>query len=103
MDDLTNERYFLSSVQPFVWLSVVPKEYFKLQRQRQPLALLIFAYFGALLEQILQDWWTDSCGKSIVDVVDDCLGSYWAEWMAWPKQVVNQHQQQQRYQQNAKS
>jgi predicted alpha/beta hydrolase len=95
MNPLTNSRYFLPSIQPFIWLSVVPKEYFKLQRQRQPLALLIFAYFGALLEQLHRDWWTDSCGKSIVGVVDDCLGSYWAEWMEWPKQAVNQRQQQQ--------
>jgi hypothetical protein len=77
-------------LKPFIWLSVVPKEYFKLQRQRQPLALLIFAYYGALLHQFQTYWWTDSCGKSIVSVVDDFLGSYWAEWMEWPKQVVNQ-------------
>ncbi|KAI4939925.1 uncharacterized protein J4E92_001212 [Alternaria infectoria] len=80
---------------PFVWLSLVPKEYFKLQQQRQPLALLIFAYFGALLEQLHTGWWTAGCGTSIVGVVDDFLGSYWAEWMEWPKQVVNQQQQRQ--------
>jgi hypothetical protein len=73
----------------------VPKEYFRLQQQRQPLALLIFAYFGALLEQLQQYWWADSCGESIVSVIDDCLGPYWAEWMDWPKQVVKHRQQQQ--------
>lgn len=73
---------------PFMWLAIVPKEYFVLQRQRQPLALLIFAYFGAFLQRLDKQWWTENCGKSIVRVIDDILGPYWNEWMEWPLHVV---------------
>ena len=26
--------------------------------------------------------------RDIVSVVDDLLGEYWSEWIAWPKSVV---------------
>ncbi|KAL6707023.1 hypothetical protein ACN47E_004973 [Coniothyrium glycines] len=77
---------------PFVWLSIAPEKYFVLQRQRQPLALLLFAYFGVLLQRLDGLWWLDSCGKSIVQAVDECLGSYWQSWMDWPLRVVGLRQ-----------
>ncbi|KAF2278444.1 uncharacterized protein EI97DRAFT_431663 [Westerdykella ornata] len=73
---------------PFIWLFLVPDKYFVLQQQRQPSALILFAYFGALLQRLNGYWWMEGCGKSIVGVVDECLGPYWSSWLDWPKQVV---------------
>jgi hypothetical protein len=73
---------------PFIWLCLAPKEYFLLLEQRQPPALLIFACFGALLHSLDRYWWMEGCGKSIVSVVDECLGPYWSPWTEWPRQTV---------------
>ncbi|PSN66364.1 hypothetical protein BS50DRAFT_622051 [Corynespora cassiicola Philippines] len=73
---------------PFAWLFLAPESYFVLQQQRQPLALVLFAYFGTLLQQLDDYWWMEGCGKSIVGAVDDCLGPYWSPWTEWPKNAV---------------
>jgi hypothetical protein len=73
---------------PFIWLSSAPEKYFVLQQQRQPHALIIFAYFGVLLHRLNDYWWAEGCGQSIVSTVDECLGPYWSPWIDWPKRVV---------------
>jgi hypothetical protein len=73
---------------PFIWLFLISNEYLLLQRQRQPAALIIFAYFGSLLQRLDEYWWMEGCGKSIVGAVQGCLGSFWNPWMQWPKDFV---------------
>ncbi|KAM5341551.1 hypothetical protein ACJ41O_014582 [Fusarium nematophilum] len=73
---------------PFIWLHFAPDEYFELLLQRQPPALLIFAYLGTLFHGLNDYWFMDGWGRSMVDVANELLGEYWSRWMAWPKQVV---------------
>ncbi|KAF2799665.1 hypothetical protein K505DRAFT_265305 [Melanomma pulvis-pyrius CBS 109.77] len=73
---------------PFIWASLSPEQYFKLLHQRQPSALIIFAYFGAVLNSLDRYWWMEGCGKSIVGAVDECLGPYWTPFLEWPKKTV---------------
>ncbi|KAH7349173.1 hypothetical protein BKA66DRAFT_476813 [Pyrenochaeta sp. MPI-SDFR-AT-0127] len=73
---------------PFVWLLLTPQRYFDLLEQRQPPALVIFAWFGASIHCLNQHWWIEGCGKSIVDMVEECLGPYWTPWTEWPKKIV---------------
>lgn len=73
---------------PFIWASLSPEQYFKLLHQRQPSALIIFAYFGAVLSSLDRYWWMEGCGASIVGVVDECLGPYWTPFLEWPKKTV---------------
>lgn len=73
---------------PFIWVSIVPEAYFTLLQQRQPPAMIIFAYFGALLHRMNHYWWIQGCGRSIIDVVDHCLGPYWDDWLSWPKEFL---------------
>ncbi|KAF1361125.1 hypothetical protein EJ07DRAFT_154476 [Lizonia empirigonia] len=70
---------------PFIWLFNAPEKYLVLQQQRQPFALVTFAYYGVMLHQLHSYWWAEGCGKSIVGAVDECLGPYWSSWMDWPK------------------
>jgi hypothetical protein len=74
---------------PFIWLFNAPEKYFVLQHQRQPHALIIFAYYGALLHELDGYWWAEGCGRSIVNAVDECLGPYWSSEIEWPKQAVS--------------
>ncbi|KAF3008473.1 hypothetical protein E8E13_004528 [Curvularia kusanoi] len=70
---------------PFIWVSIVPLAFFSLLEQRQVPAMIIFANFGALLHRLNHLWYMEGCGKSIVEVVDQCLGPYWGEWLDWAK------------------
>lgn len=71
-----------------MWLFLAPEQFFQLQRQRQPPALIILAYYRALLQQLNKYWWAQGCGESIVSAVDEVLGPFWAPWTLWPKEVV---------------
>ncbi|KAM6506905.1 hypothetical protein FALCPG4_018723 [Fusarium falciforme] len=73
---------------PFIWLQSSPEEYFELLQQRQPPALLIFAYLGALFHSLNDHWFLDGWGRNMVDVADELMGEYWSRWMTWPKSVV---------------
>lgn len=87
-DDQSGWGYNREWSAPFIWLLSAPQQYFVLLEQRQPPALIIFAWFGASIHILDPRWWLEGCGKSIVNVVDECLGQYWAPWTAWPKQIV---------------
>ncbi|UPK92901.1 hypothetical protein LCI18_003836 [Fusarium solani-melongenae] len=73
---------------PFIWLEACPDEYIELLQQRQPPALLIFAYLGVLFHALNDYWFVDGWGRNMVEVADELLGEYWSRWMAWPKSVV---------------
>ena len=73
---------------PMIWLYFSPEEVFLPLHQRQPAALLIFAYFGALLHELEGYWFMKGWGYDIVNVVDELLGDYWSNWTEWPKQAV---------------
>ena len=73
---------------PLMFIHFAPNAYFTLLHQRQPPALVLFAYFGALLHGITDYWFMDGLGKEIVEVVADLLGSYWRPWISWPLDVV---------------
>ncbi|KAH7142737.1 hypothetical protein B0J13DRAFT_50680 [Dactylonectria estremocensis] len=77
---------------PFIWLHFAPDKYFELLQQRQPPALLIFAYLGTLFHGLNDYWYMDGWGRNMVDVANELLGEYWNQWMAWPKQVVGIHE-----------
>jgi hypothetical protein len=73
---------------PFMWIHIAPERYFVLLQQRQPPALLLYATFGALLHELDHYWWVQGWGRSIVNAVDELLGSYWQPWLEGPKQVI---------------
>ncbi|KAH6840592.1 hypothetical protein B0I37DRAFT_219127 [Chaetomium sp. MPI-CAGE-AT-0009] len=73
---------------PLMFIHFAPDAYFPLLHQRQPPALILFAYFGALLHGITDYWFMEGLGKEIVEVVGDLLGSYWRPWISWPLDVV---------------
>jgi hypothetical protein len=73
---------------PLMFVHFAPDAYFTLLHQRQPPALVLFAYFGVLLHGITDYWFLEGLGKEIVEVVADLLGSYWRPWISWPLDAV---------------
>ncbi|KAJ3536881.1 hypothetical protein NM208_g6533 [Fusarium decemcellulare] len=73
---------------PLLFIVFAPKPYFDLLHQRQPPALILFAFFGALFHYQNDCWFLGGWGRNIVEVVDDILGGYWRSWIEWPLEVV---------------
>ncbi|KAL2206730.1 hypothetical protein CC79DRAFT_1335065 [Sarocladium strictum] len=73
---------------PMIFIHMAPEEYFTLLRQRQPPALVLFAFFGAILHEMRHYWFIQDLGKKIAEVVDELLGSYWRPWIAFPLEQV---------------
>jgi hypothetical protein len=73
---------------PLLFLHFAPEEYFLRVHQRQPYALVVFAYFGALVHGLDDHWYAEGWGKDIVEVVDEFLGEYWRRWISWPREAV---------------
>jgi hypothetical protein len=72
---------------PTAWLHSAGEKYFRLLRHRQPPALLIWAHYAILLQLLDDVWFMHGWAYDTVVVVDDLLGSAWAQWMQWPKKV----------------
>ena len=74
---------------PTIWLHYAPEEYFGLLRQLQPVALILFDFFGALLHSLDGHWFLAGWGRRITDSVDEFLGDFWKPWTEWPRSIVN--------------
>ncbi|KAM0279284.1 hypothetical protein ACHAPQ_010919 [Fusarium lateritium] len=75
----------------FLFVPFAPEEYFTLLQQRQPPALILYAFYGALLHALNDSWFMEGWGYDIVELVDDLLGPYWKHWISWPLEVVGLH------------
>ncbi|WQF85844.1 Putative zn(2)Cys(6) fungal-type DNA-binding domain-containing protein [Colletotrichum destructivum] len=69
---------------PLSFVHFGPQQYFTLLHQRQPPALVLFTYLGALLHSLNHVWFFEGWGKDIVEAIDDLLGDYWRPWIRWP-------------------
>ncbi|KAG5807731.1 hypothetical protein H9Q74_007485 [Fusarium xylarioides] len=72
----------------FLFVPFASERYFSLLHQRQPPALILYAFYGALLHSLNDSWFMEGWGYDIVGVVNDLLGSYWEHWISWPLAVV---------------
>ena len=89
MDEETLQRWGCNRgwASPLVFLCIAPDGYFVRLHQRHPPALILFAYFGALLRHLENFWYVQGWGCDIVMAVDEILGDFWESWLHWPKQV----------------
>lgn len=87
-EDLQKWGYNRGWAGPLLFLFTAPEAYFTRLHQRQPQALVVFAYFGALLHGLNSIWFLEGWGRDVVEVTDEILGDYWRPWMEWPRKVV---------------
>ncbi|TEA10386.1 Sterol uptake control protein 2 [Colletotrichum sidae] len=76
----------ISTVQE--WSVRVPTAFVSLLDQRRPEALVVLAYWGALLHYCRGYWAYAGAGRTLVRSISAHLGSYWSEWLAWPQETV---------------
>ncbi|KAI3330042.1 hypothetical protein F4824DRAFT_480415 [Ustulina deusta] len=70
------------------WAVIVPSNFVKLIEQRRPEALVITAYYGVLIHNARDFWVFGDAGAFIIRSITRFLGSYWAEWLAWPNELL---------------
>ncbi|KAI0103917.1 hypothetical protein GGR51DRAFT_522894 [Nemania sp. FL0031] len=71
------------------WMVTVPTEFVKLIEQRRPEALIVVAHCAVLMHDARDCWLFGDAGSFIVHSFIEYLGPCWAEWLAWPSEVIS--------------
>ena len=72
------------------WPSVLKPEFWRLLEAKSQIALLVLAYFAALMSMRPKLWWFQHWPKLLLEKVEEHLvGDEWEEALAWPKRVVD--------------
>jgi hypothetical protein len=72
------------------WPTALKPEFWQLLEAKSPIALLVLAYFAALMSLRPKLWWFQNWPKLLLEKVEEHLvGNEWKEALAWPKRVVN--------------
>lgn len=71
------------------WPIMLSAEFIELLKQRRPEALAISAHWAVVLHLNRQFWVYGDTGRILILAVTKHLGSYWDEWLAWPKEVLS--------------
>ncbi|OAP56901.1 hypothetical protein AYL99_09013 [Fonsecaea erecta] len=70
------------------WLLAWPVQlkapYLERLNQRRPEALIILAYFAALMTFYRECWAVGESGHLLIQAISSHLGPHWSEWMEWP-------------------
>jgi hypothetical protein len=70
------------------WPAAVSAHYLALLEEKKPLAILILAYYGALLHRVDFFWCFEGWGRHLVKSSVSSLGNSYDEFMTWPKTAV---------------
>ncbi|KAH7362794.1 hypothetical protein B0T11DRAFT_352814 [Plectosphaerella cucumerina] len=70
------------------WPVIVPEAYVDALYQHRPEALVVLAFFAAILHQYRDFWIFGESGMRIFGIIADHVGPYWSEALAWPRQVM---------------
>jgi hypothetical protein len=73
----------------FVWPIRVDPDYLIILEEKRPEALLVFAYYCALLYMSSSRWWTKEWPPPIVESIRDTIDEGWAPWLQWPLQMIS--------------
>ncbi|KAI0910879.1 hypothetical protein F4823DRAFT_623968 [Ustulina deusta] len=71
------------------WPLLVDEKLVDLLVLRRPVALIIFAYYGVILDLCRDLWMVGQAGKQIIHAVNAYLGSNWASLLRWPCDAVS--------------
>ncbi|KFY33305.1 hypothetical protein V494_07718 [Pseudogymnoascus sp. VKM F-4513 (FW-928)] len=72
----------------FAWPIQISSEYLDLLKQRRPEALAILAHFAVMLHSHRNAWLVGGAGRYIIESILGYLGTYWENWLAWPRAAI---------------
>lgn len=61
-----------------------------LVEEQRPRALVILAYYFAVLAMFRDTWWIGDAGRREILAIQSVLPNQWQEFMSWPLQVMNE-------------
>lgn len=67
------------------WPVLVSSKFFTAICERQPFAIAILGYYGAVLHELMNVWWVGDKGLRLVMACTDILDPRWDESMRWAK------------------
>lgn len=70
------------------WPVMVSLDYVDLLASHQGEALVILAYYGALIHPFRDHWVFQDGGYFLISLVAESLGPSWHEWLEWPRQAL---------------
>ncbi|KAL4993623.1 hypothetical protein BDV10DRAFT_198186 [Aspergillus recurvatus] len=70
------------------WLFRLPSRYLDLVREKQPLALIIFAHYCAVLHHLRDRWWMGDWGIRLVKEISQLLGPERMGSILWASDIV---------------
>ena len=70
------------------WPMEISPTFLGLLSERRPVALVIIAYYAVLLKTGSGLWWVGRLPEALIEQVVASLGDEWADFISWPKSVV---------------
>lgn len=74
----------------FLWPICVSDKYVALLKEKRPRALIIFAYYCALLKRVELHWWVDGRAEYELVRIERSIQELekWNKWLEWPTKMV---------------
>lgn len=66
------------------WPIVVRQGFLALLGERQPMALVILAHYGAILHEIRDVWWVMGWGSQLIKEINQLVDDKWKTLVVWP-------------------
>lgn len=72
------------------WPCIISDNYIDALYQRRPEAIIVLAYYAALMHKHRTFWIFGNAGSSLVQLIALHLGPFWNQALAWPLQVLRE-------------
>ncbi|TGZ79332.1 hypothetical protein EX30DRAFT_111423 [Ascodesmis nigricans] len=76
----------------FAWPIWVSEKFVELLQRNHPRALIIWAHYTVLLDE-LEFWWSEGIGDWEMGQVEQLLPPEWVHWLEWPKRRMREHRE----------
>lgn len=67
----------------YAWAGIVSQEFVDLVILRLPEALVILAYYCALVKKLNSCWYFEGIGEAMLGTIEETLTSEWQPWIRW--------------------
>ena len=70
------------------WLATVEADFIPLLGEKDPMALVLLAYFAVLLHALDEVWWCRGWGSALIKSVLEEVGESWQPSLRWPAKQI---------------
>ncbi|KAL3418547.1 fungal specific transcription factor-like protein [Phlyctema vagabunda] len=72
----------------FMWPGMISSAYMNRVENRDPIALVMLAYWGVCLHDLDTQWWARDWGQSTVKLISESVGPEFQQYLDWPRAQV---------------